>query len=109
ARGGNAPAPSPDPFPSPKPAPVAVGERAPAAAGRAREVKAGQIARWCREKGALCCLTCAHDPHLPRRCASCGCEETDTTMRAEYRGAFESEFQMPWSAWTEQRAELETP
>jgi hypothetical protein len=30
-------------------------------------------------------------------------------MRAEYRGAFESEFQMPWSAWTEQRAELETP
>lgn len=111
---GNAPSPDPTPDPSPvpfpKPVPLKAGERtgAATAVNRARDAKAKRIAKWCRDNRALRCLTCAHAPHLTSQCANCDCDGSDTTIRPEFRGAFETEFQIPWAAWTEQRAEMET-
>jgi hypothetical protein len=110
-RGGTAPAPSPKPIPSPEPIPVTAKERdgAGAAANRAREAKAKRIAEWCRKNDALCCLTCSHEMHRPWRCTECDdCDSSSATLRPSLQGAFEAEFQMPWNAWTEQRAEMET-
>lgn len=81
----------------------------PAAAKRAREAKAKQISKWLAKTGALCCLACGHEPHVPWRCAECdACDSSETTLKDGLEGAFEAEFQIPWNAWTEQRAEMET-
>ena len=81
----------------------------PAAAKRAREAKAKRIADWLEKNRALRCLACAHEPHDPRRCTECDdCDTSETALKDGLGGAFEAKFQMPWNAWTEQRAELET-
>jgi hypothetical protein len=81
----------------------------PASARRAREAKAKRIASWLAKNCALRCLACGHERHVPRRCALCDeCDSSETTLKDGLGGAFEAEFQIPWNAWTEQRAELET-